>query len=99
MLGSARFLGVFPGAGAEIPNSVTAFLVSELGLQEGPPSLKGYLALELYDMAKLVFEDNCRSINGTKPCSSGFPVTILRPRWPRSTRSPGRVTPSLMRSF
>ena len=34
MLGSARFLGVFPGADAEIPSSVTAFLVSELGLQE-----------------------------------------------------------------
>jgi hypothetical protein len=44
MLGSARFLGVFPGADVEIPDSVTAFLVGELGLQEGP-SLKGYFAL------------------------------------------------------
>jgi Domain of unknown function (DUF4158) len=40
MLGSARFLGVFPGADVEIPGSVTAFLDSGLGLQEGP-SLKG----------------------------------------------------------
>ena len=44
MLGSARFLGVFPGAGAEIPSSVTAFLRSELSLQEGS-SLKGYFDL------------------------------------------------------
>jgi hypothetical protein len=44
MLGSARFLGVFPGAGAEIPSSVKAFLVNELSLQEGS-SLKGYFAL------------------------------------------------------
>ena len=41
MLGSARFLGVFPGVDLAIPSSVTAFLVSELGLQEAP-SLKGY---------------------------------------------------------
>jgi hypothetical protein len=41
MLGSARFLGVFPGADLEIPGSVTAFLVSQLGLKEGT-SLKGY---------------------------------------------------------
>ena len=33
MLGSARFLGVFPGADLEIPGSVTAFLVSQLGLK------------------------------------------------------------------
>ena len=39
MLGSARFLGVFPGADVEIPSSVTAFLVGELGLQEATPSL------------------------------------------------------------
>jgi MoxR-like ATPase len=44
MLGSARFLGVFPGADVEIPSSVTAFLVSELSLQEGS-SLKGYFDL------------------------------------------------------
>jgi hypothetical protein len=41
----------------------------------------------------------CRSINGEKPCSSGFPVTILWPPWPKSTRSPGRVTPSPTLSF
>jgi hypothetical protein len=41
MLGSARFLGVFPGADLEIPGSVTAFLVSQLGLKEGT-SLNGY---------------------------------------------------------
>src|SRR5271155_5060320 len=41
MLGSARFLGVFPGADLEIPASVTAFLVSQLGLKEGT-SLNGY---------------------------------------------------------
>src|SRR5580704_3831100 len=45
MPGSARFPGVFPGGGAEIPSSVTAFLVGELGLQEGPLSLKGYFDL------------------------------------------------------
>ena len=44
MLGSARFLGVFPGADVEIPSSVTAFLVSQLGLQERPV-LKGYFDL------------------------------------------------------
>ena len=44
MLGSARFLGVFPGADLEIPASVTAFLVSQLGLKE-EPSLKDYFAL------------------------------------------------------
>jgi hypothetical protein len=41
MLGSARFLGVVPGADLEIPGSVTAFLVSQLDLKE-EPSLKGY---------------------------------------------------------
>ena len=44
MLGSARFLGVFPGADAEIPSSVKAFLVSDLSLQEGS-SVKGYFDL------------------------------------------------------
>jgi TnpA family transposase len=44
MLGSARFLGVFPGVDLEIPDSVTAFLVSQLGLK-GMPSLKGYFDL------------------------------------------------------
>jgi len=41
MLGSARFLGVFPGADLEMPDSVTAFLISQLGLKEAP-CLKGY---------------------------------------------------------
>jgi hypothetical protein len=41
MLGSARFLGVFPGADLEIPSSVSAFLVSQLGLKD-EPSLRGY---------------------------------------------------------
>ena len=41
MLGSARFLGVFPGADIEIPSSVTAFLVNQLDLKEAP-CLKGY---------------------------------------------------------
>jgi hypothetical protein len=44
MLGSARFLGVFPGADFEIPGSVSAFLVSQLGLKD-EPSLKGYFGL------------------------------------------------------
>jgi hypothetical protein len=44
MLGSARFLGTFPGADLEIPNSVTAFLASQLGLKRSP-SLKGYFDL------------------------------------------------------
>ena len=33
MLGSARFLGVFPGADVEIPGSVMVFLVNQLGLK------------------------------------------------------------------
>ena len=33
MLGSARFLGVFPGSALEIPGSVTAFLINQLGLK------------------------------------------------------------------
>ena len=41
MLGSARFLGVFPGADVEIPSSVMAFLLDQIGLREAP-SLKGY---------------------------------------------------------
>ena len=41
MLGSARFLGIFPGADLEIPGSVTAFLVNQLDLKEAP-SLTGY---------------------------------------------------------
>src|ERR1700709_1410038 len=44
MLGSARFLGVFPGADVDIPNCVTAFLAGQLGIKEGP-SLKGYFDL------------------------------------------------------
>ena len=44
MLGSARFLGAFPGAACDIPRSVTAFLVNQLGL---PPEVqfKGYFDL------------------------------------------------------
>jgi len=34
MLGSARFLGIFPGADLEIPNSYTAFPVNQLDLKE-----------------------------------------------------------------
>ena len=44
MLSSARFLGVFPGADLEIPEPVTAFLISQLGLKE-VPSLKSYFDL------------------------------------------------------
>jgi hypothetical protein len=44
MLGSARCIGVFPGADAEIPGPVTAFLSGQLGLKE-IPSLKGYFDL------------------------------------------------------
>jgi len=33
MLGSARFLGAFPGAGPDIPRPVTAFLIDQLGLE------------------------------------------------------------------
>lgn len=36
MLGSARFLGVFPGADGEIPDSVMAFLTGELRLKKVP---------------------------------------------------------------
>jgi hypothetical protein len=41
MLGSARFIGVFPGADAEIPSSVMAFLVDQLCLKRSP-GLNGY---------------------------------------------------------
>lgn len=41
MLGSARFLGIFPGVDLAIPSSVTAFLVGQLGLKAAP-CLKGY---------------------------------------------------------
>jgi hypothetical protein len=34
--GSARFIGIFPGADVEIPESVTAFLVDQLGLKKAP---------------------------------------------------------------
>jgi len=44
MLGSARFIGVFPGADVEIPSSVTAFLVDQLGLKKAP-GLNGYFDL------------------------------------------------------
>jgi hypothetical protein len=44
MLGSARFLGVFPGADLEIPASVVVFLIGQLGLKEAP-SLKSYFDL------------------------------------------------------
>jgi hypothetical protein len=36
MLGSARFICVFPGADVEIPSSITAFLVDQLGLEKAP---------------------------------------------------------------
>jgi hypothetical protein len=45
MLGSARFIGVFPGADVEIPGSVTAFLVGQLGLKKAP-GLNGYFDLK-----------------------------------------------------
>jgi hypothetical protein len=45
MLGSARFLGVFPGADVDIPNCVTAFLVDQLGLKK-PLGLDGYFDLK-----------------------------------------------------
>ena len=41
MLGSARFIGVFPGADVEVPDSITAFLVDQLGLKKAP-ELNGY---------------------------------------------------------
>ena len=44
MLGSARFLGVFPGADVEIPSSIMAFLVNQLGLKPDA-HLKGYFDL------------------------------------------------------
>jgi hypothetical protein len=44
MLGSARFLGVFPGADIKVPESVLAFLISQLGLKEAP-SLASYFDL------------------------------------------------------
>jgi hypothetical protein len=36
MLGSARCIGIFPGADVEIPGPVTAFLVDQLGLKKVP---------------------------------------------------------------
>jgi hypothetical protein len=36
MLGSARCIGVFPGADVEIPDPVTAFLVDQLGFKKAP---------------------------------------------------------------
>jgi hypothetical protein len=57
-------------------------------------------AILLRDMASWSLKRmRCRWINGATPCSSGFPATISWPRWPRSMRSPGPVTPSPMRSF
>jgi hypothetical protein len=41
MLGSARFLGIFPGVDLEIPESVKTFLISQLGLKQ-EPCRKGY---------------------------------------------------------
>jgi len=41
MLGSARFLGAFPGAGPDIPRPVAAFLIDQLGL-EPAAGFKGY---------------------------------------------------------
>jgi len=41
MLGSARFLGAFPGAGPDIPHPVAAFLIDQLGL-EPAAGFKGY---------------------------------------------------------
>lgn len=45
MLGSARFIGVFPGADVEIPGSVTAFLICQLGLKK-VPGLNNYFDLK-----------------------------------------------------
>jgi hypothetical protein len=45
MLRSARFIGAFPGADVEIPSSVTAFLVDQLGLKKAP-GLNGYFDLK-----------------------------------------------------
>jgi TnpA family transposase len=45
MLGSARCIGVFPGADVEIPDPVTAFLVDQLGLKKAP-GLDGYFDLK-----------------------------------------------------
>lgn len=44
MLSSARFFGRVSGADLEIPEPVTAFLISQLGLKE-VPSLKSHLDL------------------------------------------------------
>src|SRR5487761_64036 len=41
MLGSARFLGAFPGADQDIPPPVTAFLIDQLGMQP-ETRFKGY---------------------------------------------------------
>ncbi len=41
MLGSARFLGAFPGADLDIPHPVTAFLIDQLGLKPAA-GFKGY---------------------------------------------------------
>ena len=41
MLGSARFLGAFPGADLDIPLPVTAFLINQLGLKP-EAGFKGY---------------------------------------------------------
>jgi hypothetical protein len=45
MLGSARFIGVFPAVDVKIPDSVTAFLVDQLGLKKAP-GLNGYFDLK-----------------------------------------------------
>lgn len=91
---------------AELAEALITDLVKDAEAAEKKARLRSLrdlddAALLLRDMAKLVFEENALplAINGAKPCSSGFPVTILWPQWPRSTRSPGRVTPSHTRSF
>src|ERR1700712_5105199 len=73
MLGSARFLGVFPGADLEIPGSVTAFLVSQLGLKEGT-SLKGY------------FDHNSRRIRHLALIREGYGFTEFADNGPARFR-------------
>src|SRR5208337_1772561 len=57
-------------------------------------------ALLLRDMGRLVFdEDDLPSINGVRLCSKGCLAPTWKPRWPKSTRSPGPTMSGPIKSF
>jgi hypothetical protein len=77
MLGSARFLGVFPGADLEIPASVVVFLIGQLGLKEAP-SLKSYFDLGGQRKRHVVL---IRERYGFTEFSENWPARFRLTRW------------------